>query len=223
MVRTPFAACLFAAAAVVPAWAQSTPAPAPSAGAGANQAAPAPSADPGRFLEGLGAGQWRVSRLIGVNIYGFEDGKPNDRDKIGDVSDVILDRNGRAETLVIGVGGFLGIGEKAIAVPFTSVEWRLSTRPHNRPDGLAARTDATPEPTGAGGAPASGAGGGSAADATASTGTDRAEVNQGYPDRGYIRMSRGDLQNAPTFRYADEAGRDAARPGNPAPGATPRP
>ena len=211
MIKRSLAACLLASAAVVPALAQSTTSPAPSAQAPANQATPAPPADPGRFLNTPGPNQWRLSRLIGVNIYGFDNGNPSDRDRIGDVSEVILDRSGRIEAVVIGVGGFLGIGEKNVAVPFTAVEWRLSDRPHNRPDGLAARSDATPEPTGAGATPAS-----RPAEAPATgAGAARNEVNQGYPDRGYIRMSKADLQNAPTFRYGGEASRDGNRTSNP--------
>ena len=217
MIKRSLAVCLLASAAAVPALAQSTTSPAPSTQAPANQATPAPPGDPGRFLNTPGPNQWRVSRLIGVNIYGFDNGNPSDRDRIGNVNEVILDRSGKIEAVVIGVGGFLGLGEKNVAVPFTAVEWRLSARPHNRPDGLAARSDATPEPTGAGAKPASGPG-----DASA---TARNEVNQVYPDRGYIRMSKADLQNAPAFRYGDEASRDANRTSNPnpnAPGSAPR-
>ena len=221
MIKRSLAACLLASAAVVPALAQPTTSPAPSTQAPANQATPAPPAHPGRFLNTPGPNQWRVSRLIGVNIYGFDNGAPNDRDRIGDVNEVILDRSGRIEAVVIGVGGFLGVGEKNVAVPFTDVEWRLSARPHNRPDGLAARSDATPEPTGAGPTPANRPG-----DAPATgAGAARNEVNQGYPDRGYIRMSKADLQNAPAFSYSDEAGRDANRTSTPnpnAPGSAPR-
>ena len=112
MIKGSLAACLLASAGVVPALAQSTTNPAPSTQAPANQATPAPPADPGRFLNTPGPNQWRVSRLIGVNIYGFDDGNPSDRDRIGDVNEVILDRSGKIEAVEIGVGGFLGIGEK---------------------------------------------------------------------------------------------------------------
>jgi sporulation protein YlmC with PRC-barrel domain len=47
------------------------------------------------------------------------------KDKIGTVDDVILDDNGRAIALIIGVGGFLGAGEKDIAVAFNTVTAEL--------------------------------------------------------------------------------------------------
>ncbi len=55
--------------------------------------------------------------LLGKNVYG------NDNAKIGEVDDVILDANGQAKQLVIGSGGFLGIGEKKIAVLYSAASW----------------------------------------------------------------------------------------------------
>ena len=42
---------------------------------------------------------------------------PNDK-KIGEVKDVLVDKSGKVTSLIIGVGGFLGAGEKDVAVPF---------------------------------------------------------------------------------------------------------
>lgn len=46
---------------------------------------------------------------------------PNNN-KIGQVKDVLIDKSGKAETLIIGVGGFLGAGEKDVAVSFEEVK-----------------------------------------------------------------------------------------------------
>jgi sporulation protein YlmC with PRC-barrel domain len=45
---------------------------------------------------------------------------PNNN-KIGEVMDVLLDKSGRVTSLIVGVGGFLGAGEKDVAVPFDAV------------------------------------------------------------------------------------------------------
>ena len=45
---------------------------------------------------------------------------PNNN-KIGQISDVLVDKSGKISTLIIGVGGFLGAGEKDVAVPFDEV------------------------------------------------------------------------------------------------------
>ena len=41
--------------------------------------------------------------------------------KIGGVDDILIDKEGRVTAVIIGVGGFLGMGEKDVAVPFSSV------------------------------------------------------------------------------------------------------
>ena len=58
--------------------------------------------------------------MIGLNVY-----NPNN-EKIGDISEILMDKNGNAEVVVIGVGGFLGIiGTKDVAVPFKSLQWKM--------------------------------------------------------------------------------------------------
>jgi sporulation protein YlmC with PRC-barrel domain len=44
-------------------------------------------------------------------------------EKIGDVNDVILDRSGKVSTVILGVGGVLGLGEHYVAVPFDKLKW----------------------------------------------------------------------------------------------------
>ena len=51
------------------------------------------------------AGQWRATKLDGLNVY-----DPSN-EKIGDISELIVGRDGKIDAVVIGVGGFLGIGE----------------------------------------------------------------------------------------------------------------
>jgi sporulation protein YlmC with PRC-barrel domain len=43
--------------------------------------------------------------------------------KIGKIDDVLVSDTGQVSALVVGVGGFLGAGEKDVAVPFTAVKW----------------------------------------------------------------------------------------------------
>ena len=60
--------------------------------------------------------QWLGSKLMGTDVIG-----PNN-EKIGDVSDVLIDKSGKVDALVVGVGGFLGIGTKDVALPMTVFE-----------------------------------------------------------------------------------------------------
>jgi len=52
---------------------------------------------------------------------------PNNN-KIGEVMDVLVDKSGRINTLIVGVGGFLGAGEKDVAVPFEAVEATMKNK-----------------------------------------------------------------------------------------------
>ena len=50
--------------------------------------------------------------------------------KIGDIEDVLIDKDAKVVALVIGVGGFLGLGEKHVAVPYDAV--RMTTKDSNK-------------------------------------------------------------------------------------------
>lgn len=45
-------------------------------------------------------------------------------EKIGDINDVVISSDGRSMYLLIGAGGFLGMGEKNVAVPFDRFDRR---------------------------------------------------------------------------------------------------
>lgn len=43
-------------------------------------------------------------------------------EKIGDINDVLVDKTGKVTAFIVGVGGFLGVGERDVAVPFSAVK-----------------------------------------------------------------------------------------------------
>jgi sporulation protein YlmC with PRC-barrel domain len=65
-----------------------------------------------------------VTHWYKQNVY-----DPSDN-KIGEIMDVLVDRDGKAQALIIGVGGFLGMGEKDVAVPFKAVH--ATTKDNNK-------------------------------------------------------------------------------------------
>jgi sporulation protein YlmC with PRC-barrel domain len=81
----------------------------------------APSA--GRLLTEMPADSMRLSQLQGVDVIG------SDITRIGEIEDVLVSRDGRAAGVLIGVGGFLGIGQKSVAVPFSSLLWNFEVSP----------------------------------------------------------------------------------------------
>lgn len=90
--------------------AATSPAAAPHAAAPA--AAPA-TAQASRHMRD---DQIRASKLIGASVY-----DPNDQ-KIGAVDELVLNPDGKVADVVIGVGGFLGAGEKHVAVPMADLK-----------------------------------------------------------------------------------------------------
>lgn len=65
--------------------------------------------------------QWRGSQLIGLDVYNNSD------ENIGDINDVILGKDGKIELIVVGVGGWLGMGQHDVALPWDQV--RFSDQP----------------------------------------------------------------------------------------------
>ncbi|HEU6443359.1 MAG TPA: PRC-barrel domain-containing protein, partial [Microvirga sp.] len=62
-------------------------------------------------------GQWRATQLEGLDVYN------NNNEKIGDISEMLVDQSGKIQAVVIGVGGFLGIGQRDVAIPFEQVQF----------------------------------------------------------------------------------------------------
>ena len=59
---------------------------------------------------------WRCSELKGFNV-----NTPTD-EKLGDIKEVAIDTNGRVSYVVISVGGFLGMGDRHVAVPWDALK-----------------------------------------------------------------------------------------------------
>lgn len=69
----------------------------------------------GGFVSTQQSTDWRASKLIGASVYG------PDNASIGEINDVIIGTEGKINAVVVGVGGFLGVGQKDVALPFESV------------------------------------------------------------------------------------------------------
>jgi sporulation protein YlmC with PRC-barrel domain len=91
------------------AYAQDTTAPA--APAPMEDAAQAPVQKADGFL---------ATNLIGETVY---NGTADDAQNIGSVNDVVIGPDGRIQAVVVGVGGFLGLGQKNVALDFGEVSW----------------------------------------------------------------------------------------------------
>ena len=59
---------------------------------------------------------WSVNNLIGQSVHNEND------EKVGDITDVILTPDGNATHVVVGAGGFLGMGQHDVAIPFDEIQ-----------------------------------------------------------------------------------------------------
>ena len=149
-------------------------------------------------------GAWRVSDLQGKAVYG------SDGASIGDIKDVLVSQDGSVNAVIIGVGGFLGIGEKDVAVNIGA----LQLGPGDTQAQADAASSALPDPTGATGAvsgdaaPAPTTGMDGTGASTNQTTGDMAANNagsgasigdDGLPDRIILNVTREQLEQAPAF------------------------
>lgn len=65
----------------------------------------------------LASPHWRSSKLIGVKIYNEQN------ERLGDINEIILDKDGKVMGYVVGVGGFLGMGEHDILVEPSKIKF----------------------------------------------------------------------------------------------------
>jgi sporulation protein YlmC with PRC-barrel domain len=103
-----------AAAALVAgsAFAQAPAPDAPKAPMQKSQPAPGATAQQAsrQFVSSQASDQWLATKFKGTDVIG------SNNEKIGDLSDLLIDQNGKVVAYIIGVGGFLGIGQKDVAL-----------------------------------------------------------------------------------------------------------
>jgi hypothetical protein len=103
--------------------AMTTPAPSSSA-------ATTPSSSSAKFVNSQRSDQFLASKFKGTNVIG------SDEQKIGDVSDILFDKDGKIEAYVVGVGGFLGIGAKDVALAPSAFQLVAGDKSKNESDKL---------------------------------------------------------------------------------------
>jgi sporulation protein YlmC with PRC-barrel domain len=128
-------------------------------------------------------GNWRASKLVGLSVYNEKN------ESVGSINDMLTDKNGKIVAVVIGVGGFLGVGEHLVAVPFEKV--KFSTEPVAY--------------TGAANAPAGGAStrpGSTTTTGAATTAPAAAKPNPWWPDHAIFNATKDELKAMPEFKYS---------------------
>src|ERR1700752_472792 len=176
--KTPFLAAALLSAAIVSssAYAQ-TDRPAPATGPTANTST---SSDQKMMLKG----KWRASKLMGLDVYNEAN------EKLGDVNELILDKDGKVSAVVIGVGGFLGMGEHDIAVSMDKLKFMEEPIRTSSTGSAPARDTATPARDSTTGA----------ANPPATTPARNANTNDWVPDHAVMNASKEQLKAMPQFK-----------------------
>ena len=117
------------------------------------------------------AGMWRSSKLIGLNVYNEQN------EKLGDINEVLIDHSGKVAGVVVGVGGFLGMGEHDVLVGLDKIKFV------NEPVRTSAATSKPSTTTGA---------------AT----TARSANEKWYPDHAVMSGTKDQLKSMQQFKYS---------------------
>ena len=175
---------LLASVMIGPVLAQQSPAPAPTPPAPAATPAPATRAQTTTTAPIATAGQWRASKLIGLNVYNDQN------EKLGDINEILLDQSGKATGVVIGVGGFLGMGQREILVTMDKLKFV------NEPVRTTATTTTTTRPA------TTAAGERATTTTTAPARPARATNEKWYPDHAILSGATKDsLKSMTEFKY----------------------
>jgi sporulation protein YlmC with PRC-barrel domain len=128
-------------------------------------------------------GDWRASKVVGLSVY-------NDNNQsIGSINDLLTDKSGNIKAAVIGVGGFLGVGEHLVVIPYDKIKFV------NEPVAYVGASG------NANGQPPSNTTGSASTTGAASTATS-SKPNPWYPDHAVYNATKDELKAMPEFKYS---------------------
>src|SRR6266850_2184958 len=133
-------------------------------------------------------GNWRASKVVGLSVYN------DNNESLGSINDLLTDKEGNIKGVVLGVGGFLGVGEHLVAIPFDKI--KFVTEP-------VAYSSAAGAPGAAGNRPMSSTTTGAAP--TTNTPPAAATIskpNPWYPDHAVYNATKEQLKAMPEFKYS---------------------
>jgi sporulation protein YlmC with PRC-barrel domain len=139
---------------------------------------------------------WRTSKVVGLSVYN------DSNESLGSINDLLMDKSGNIKAVVLGVGGFLGVGEHLVAIPFDKIKFvnepvaytgvagapnAAGTRPpSSTTTGAATTNPATP----------------STAPAATGNAAPAMKPNPWYPDHALYNATKDELKALPEFQYS---------------------
>jgi hypothetical protein len=125
---------------------------------------------------------WRGSKVIGLGVY-------NDKNEsVGSINDLLMDKSGNIKAVVLGVGGFLGVGEHLVAVPFDKIKFVDQPVAYT---GTASTSSNSSRP-------ATSTTTGSSSTTTSTT----SRATPWYPDHALFNATKDELKAMPEFKYS---------------------
>jgi sporulation protein YlmC with PRC-barrel domain len=137
-------------------------------------------------------GDWRASKVVGLSVYN------DNNESIGSINDLLTDKSGNIRAVVIGVGGFLGVGTHLVAVAYDKVKFVNEPVPSTmstastlsgsdaKPMSSTTTGSATTNPVPTGAAPAM-----------------KSNPNPWYPDHAVFNATKDELKAMPEFSYSE--------------------
>ena len=100
------------------------------------------AAAPGMFRTAADAMELRASKFIGMRVYATEtaldatdyNGMQDGWNDIGEINDVIMSRDGKVDAVLVDIGGFLGMGERQVAVSMNAIKFVSDSATGDAPD-----------------------------------------------------------------------------------------
>ena len=135
-------------------------------------------------------GDWRASKVVGLSVY-------NDNNQsIGSINDLLTDKSGNIKAAVIGVGGFLGVGEHLVVIPFDKIKFVNEPVSYTSASGNANTMPpmSSTTTTGSASTPSTT---GAASTATSS------KSNPWYPEHAVYNATKDELRAMPEFKYTN--------------------
>jgi sporulation protein YlmC with PRC-barrel domain len=134
-------------------------------------------------------GDWRTSKVVGLSVYN------DNNESIGSINDLLTDRNGTIKAVVLGVGGFLGMGAHLVAVPYDKIKFV------NEP---IAYTGVAGSPNGAGSTGTSRPASSPVTTGAATGSAPASKANPWYPDHAVFNATKDELKAMPEFKYSTD-------------------
>jgi sporulation protein YlmC with PRC-barrel domain len=126
-----------------------------------------------------------VSKVIGLNVYN------DNNENLGSINDLLMDKGGKIQAVVLSVGGFLGVGAHLVAVPYEKIKFVDQPVAYTGVSGGPNAPSTRPPASTTTGSANTGA-----APATASV------ANPWYPDHAMFNATKDELKAMPEFKYS---------------------